>query len=122
MMLTCSKGKGVGTADVATTVIRSLNDEFRRDLSRSGVMVSAGVRMLADEALGRLFQAVQSFDAFNTGNDPYNEHDFGAVEFEGGTYFWKIDYYDLDRRYGSPDPGDPDITSRVLTIMLAEEY
>jgi hypothetical protein len=35
---------------------------------------------------------------------------------------WKIDYYDRSRRYHSPDPADPKLTVRVLTVMRADEY
>ncbi|MBN9053141.1 MAG: DUF3768 domain-containing protein [Rhizobiales bacterium] len=37
-------------------------------------------------------------------------------------YFRKIDYYDLDLRYASPDPADPAFTVRVVTIMQTGEY
>ncbi|MFZ2108608.1 MAG: DUF3768 domain-containing protein [Roseiarcus sp.] len=36
--------------------------------------------------------------------------------------FRKIDYYDRATEMGSPDPADPAATTRVLTIMLADEY
>ena len=47
------------------------------------------------------------FDDFSERNDPFGEHDFGAIEYEGNTVFWKIDYYDLDLMNHSPDPSDP---------------
>ncbi len=70
----------------------------------------------------RILQRVQTFDAFTPDNDPYYEHDFGSFEHAGKKVFWKIDCYDRDLKYGSPDPSDESVTERVLTVMLAEEY
>jgi hypothetical protein len=66
--------------------------------------------------------AVRRFDAFTPDNDPHGEHDFGAIEFGTTTYFFKIDYYDLSKTVGSPDPADLAVTHPVLSIMRADEY
>ena len=65
---------------------------------------------------------VCAFDSVTAANDPYGEHDFGAFDHAGHTVFWKIDTYDLDLTMHSPDPSDPTVTARVLTVILAEEY
>ena len=65
---------------------------------------------------------MSAFNAFSPENDPYDEHDFGAFALRGHEVSWKIDYYDAAMEWGSKDPANPDITTRVLTIMLAEEY
>ncbi|WP_156029304.1 DUF3768 domain-containing protein, partial [Sphingobium sp. DC-2] len=31
-------------------------------------------------------------------------------------------YYYLELAYGSPDAANPEVTTRVLTILLADEY
>ncbi|UIJ99248.1 DUF3768 domain-containing protein [Rhizobium leguminosarum] len=107
--------------DKAAT-IRTLNDTFRRNPTAGRVVITPGVSALLHDERLALLMIVVGFDDFNAGNDPYNEHDFGAIEQDEVSYFWKIDYYDQDYDMGSPDPANPHVTRRVLTIMRADEY
>lgn len=102
--------------------IRSLNDAFRRTFIGGAVMVTQGVEAMPLDQRRSLLQKVRTFDAFGEDNDPHHEHDFGAVDEGGERYFFKIDYYDRKTEFGSPDPADPAVTTRVLTIMRADEY
>lgn len=102
--------------------IRALNDDLRRTLTGGRLVITPGIQQLDARALRRLLQALVTYDGFTPDNDPHGEHDFGSVILEGETVFWKIDYYDSDLVYGSPDPSDPSVTTRVLTLMLACEY
>jgi len=102
--------------------IRTLNDALRRSLTGGVLMMTRGIIALGLTRQLRILEAVAAFDAFDPDNDPYGEHDFGALEVDGTRLFWKIDYLDLGLSNHSPDPADPSVTTRVLTIMLAEEY
>jgi hypothetical protein len=102
--------------------IRSLNDAFRRTFIGGAVMITAGVEAMPLDQRRSLLQKIRSFDAFSEDNDPHHEHDFGSVDEAGVRCFWKIDYYDRKTEFGSPNPADPAVTTRVMTIMLAEEY
>ena len=84
--------------------------------------MTAGVIALGQARQLTILEAVASFNTFDEDIDPYGEHDFGALDVEGERLFWKIDYYDRSLSAHSPDPADPSVTTRVLTIMLAEEY
>lgn len=102
--------------------IRDLNDAFRRTFVGGAVMITAGVEAMPTDQRRSILRKVRDFAVFSEDNDPHHEHDFGAVEEGGVKCFWKIDYYDRAMTDGSSDPADPDVTTRVLTIMLAEEY
>ena len=102
--------------------IRELNDAFRSTMAGGRVMLTAGVDALSNVHKTLLIERVRTFDSFSADNDPHGEHDFGSIGFLGRKFFWKIDYYDAEMQYGSEDPADPAKTTRVLTIMLAEEY
>jgi hypothetical protein len=104
----------------ATTRIAALNDRARQTFKECRVIITEGVQALED--VDTVLRQVQVFEAFTPDNDPYGEHDFGAIRYQGQTIFWKIDYYDLDLHMHSPDPSNETVTARVLTIMLAEEY
>src|SRR5579862_10012446 len=103
-------------------LIRALNDNFRSTFVGGRVLTTAGVAELPVDTKARLLLAVQSFSNFTKDNDPHREHDFGSIELEGERYFFKLDYYSLDLTAGSEDPSDPEQTTRVLTIMRADEY
>lgn len=117
----------------AKEAIARLNDELRFGLGvNSGGRVVMTQGMLAicgglETALGWHRQAeclriVRDFDEFTDDNNPHAERDFGSFEFRETKCFWKIDYYDLDLQGGSPNPADPKVTRRVLTILRADEY
>lgn len=102
--------------------IALLNDRFRQTFIGGKVMMTQGAASLPEETKAKVFDAVRTFTPFTEDNDPYNGHDFGLFEVEGTQFFFKIDYYDKSLEFGSENPADPDVTTRVLTIMLASEY
>ena len=102
--------------------IRSLNDKLRQHLPCGVAVMTPGVAALGLEAVDRIFKTIATFDDFCHDNDPHQEHDFGSFNAEGETIMFKIDYFDKAMTYHSPDPSDPTVTERVITIMLAEEY
>jgi hypothetical protein len=108
--------------------IRALNDAFRTQpfigaaLASDELVITRGVADYGNDFADRAVTAVRRFSNFTEDNDPHGEHDFGSFELDGIKLFWKIDYYDRKLEYGSPDPADPAVTRRVLTILLAEEY
>lgn len=119
--------------------IRRLNDAARTHPGVASLAtVTMGFQSLPElDRLGALV-AITRFDRFDGDNDPYGEHDFGAVyKLASGrwtqdrpdqpdaiaeTVFWKIDYYDPSLTYGSEAPWNPEQTKRVLTIMMGSEY
>lgn len=102
--------------------IRALNDAFRTTMTGGRVLMTAGVDALPSDVQAVVLRRVATFSEFTQENDPHGEHDFGNFTLAGRKFFWKIDYYDANMEFGSEDPADASKTTRVLTIMLAEEY
>lgn len=109
-------------ADEQKVRIRDLNDKLRKTLEGGQLFITPGIAALPADQYAAALSAVVTFENFTPDNDPRGEHDFGAIHIEDQSILWKIDYYDLSMQYLSPDPGDPIVTRRVLTIMLTHEY
>jgi hypothetical protein len=105
-----------------TARVRELNDSLRRTFIGGKVVMTDGAAALPEGELAELLERVRGFDEFTSDNDPHGEHDFGSLNLSGQTYFFKVDYYAPDMDGGSEDPADPTKTTRVLTIMRADEY
>jgi hypothetical protein len=113
--------------------IAALNDQLRGNLTRPGcdrVVLTPGIAaLIGDTSLfagfhrqAALLRLVRDFDDFSPANDPHHEHDMGSFVFEETRCFWKIDYYDLTLTAGAEDPSKADGTTRVLTILRADEW
>lgn len=102
--------------------IRRLNDQLRKTWRGGRVVLTCGMQEVVEETLTNILLAVASFDAFTPDNDPYGEHDCAILEVEGHSVLFKIDYYDKQMSMGSENPADPNVTTRVLTIMKSSEY
>ena len=123
---TCAKETGIAWKVDETfrkQRVRRLNDALRRgDVMHGTVLITSGVESLGEHACSAILNKVALFDGFNKDNDPHHEHDFGSFDHEAMKIFWKIDYYDRDLKGHSPDKANPEVTQRVLTVMLASEY
>ena len=84
--------------------------------------MTRGVSALGPEAQLVLTRRVASFDAFNADSDPHGWHEMGVIDLDGTTVWFKLDLFDTDYMYGSPEPSDPEQTRRVLTLLLPSEY
>jgi hypothetical protein len=106
--------------EVNASKIAALNDQARQSFTGCRVVITQDVQAMPD--VPNILDQVRWYDRFTPDNDPYGEHDFGSFRCAGETIFWKWDYYDVDMGMHSPDPTDRNVTTRVLTIMLADEY
>lgn len=105
--------------------IAELNDLCRKTLGATGhLTLTRGFYNIPGDVRTAILERVATLDNFTRDNDPYGEHDFGSIRYQGYHVFWKLDYYAAGSNFlrGSEDPADPKQTERVLTVMLAEEY
>ena len=108
--------------DSRAIAIRELNDRLRTTGRGGMAVLTDGVAGLGPETVATIFAAVRSFADFNPDNDPWGEHDCVSLTVGEIRLIWKIDYHDRTLAALSSDPADPELTVRVLTVMLANEY
>jgi hypothetical protein len=104
---------------IKTARIRELNDRLRRKGLGGRVVITRGIEALGPESIRGVLAAVASFDDFTENNDPWGEHDCAVLTVDSRRIIFKHDLYENPEVKGAD--GQP-ITTRVLTIMLAEEY
>lgn len=102
-----------------TARIRELNDQLRRHGVGGRVVITRGVHALGTEEMCRIVAAVAEFENFTEDNDPWGEHDCAVLTVAGRRIIFKVDLYEDPEVKGAD--GQP-ATTRVLTIMLAEEW
>ena len=109
--------------------IAKLNDELRKQIitnewkkTKNKIVQTPGISSYNQNDMQKVLAGVAYFGNFTNDNNPHKEKDLGTFNFKKEKIMWKIDYYDNDMKYHSPDKSDPNKTVRVLTIMKSKEY
>ena len=102
--------------------IAQLNNTLRKTGQGGEIFFTRSIVESTELSPVAIMLALAIYDAFDADNDPHGERDFGDIDVAGTSLFWKIDYYNSDKTFGSDDPADPDVTARVLTVMLPEDW
>ena len=108
--------------------IAALNDQLRREPMNRGlgqVLLSSGIAAQSEALKCKVLAAIAALTPkdFKKGNDPYGERDFNSFSVDGRLCLFKIDYFAKDDlRRSAEDPSDEVRTTRVMTIMFADEY
>jgi hypothetical protein len=111
-------------AETRADAIGRLNDRCRHGLDRTAriTVTAACLAALSGESLAsraiaqaHLLQALRrcTFDPRDT------ERSRGSFTVRDTEVYFTIDYYDTRLEWGSEDPADASVTTRVLTLMLA---
>lgn len=118
------------TSDMAldrTEAIARLNDRARLGLDPTAriVFTRASLATFCDpDSIEVMFVQAQLLAAFRACSfaEDSPERDFASIEFRGHKVWLMIDCYDRNLEYGSDDPADASVTTRVVTILRPSDY
>lgn len=116
--------------DTTNSVLAEQNDRFRKSVLGQAVTIdppgravlSANVAALSHADRAAIIERIINAPQFGEEIDPCGTREMGKVEVNGNPIWFKIDYYDIDYSFGSPDPTDSTKTRRVLTILFPDEW
>lgn len=108
--------------------IAQLNDLVRLGRDRQArivitahcLAVLAGDGRLVSEALAQA-EVLSAAARYQFAPGEAGERDRGEFVIRGHAVRFRIDYYDRSLEWGSQDPADPSVTTRVLTFMLPQD-
>lgn len=105
-----------GVVDKRRKIVE-LNDQLRTTFKGGRVQMTPGVYELDARLRGRAMYVLSRYRNFD--ND--SEHDGGMFIFAGYAFEWHIEYRARNGTGISPDPADPQMTSRVLTLYAIND-
>lgn len=98
--------------------IIALNDGVRTTFEGGIVLLSLGVLKVTNQNTEELKKTLAAYNRFE---GPQDEHDYGETSFRGKQIVWDIGSYDKALEDLSPDPANPNVTARFMTVYLKDE-
>lgn len=116
-------------SDTQKQKIILLNDSLRSTFQGAGgrvVITQKGIHALPENTQTKIFDAVKTVQNFEPDTDKEGLHEHGQVHLkdENLRVNFNINYFERNApyiNYGSQDPSDTDMTTRVLAISIEGE-
>ena len=102
--------------------IRLPDSGLKQTMEGGIAVISPGIAALGPSKVRRLFQTISIFDDFCAVKEPHLPGQFIPFDFDGTEIVFRIDYVYKGPPPRSPAQTDLQVTERIITINLAEEY
>lgn len=108
----------IGVKHTKDAEIRRLNDRLRVEGRGGYYKVCDRLFAYSYKRYAEVERAIRGYDDFCCDNDPQGHHSRGQVVVRGKQFAWEIGYLGSDGTGVSPDPSDPEVTTRFMLITM----
>jgi hypothetical protein len=105
-------------SDHRADTIRALNDVARQTFTGCLVVTTEAFNKFPLTTKAHVLKCVREVQDFEVRD---TEHRYGVIDYQGTEFFFHMAYYDLTLQVHSPDPANPRVTRRVLTVGVSSE-
>ena len=112
------EAKSLARVSARNSIVASLNDKCRKTQNPDNTYLCLSLIQRGDEFMKQALSQIADVSIPLAEEETDEEKGYGSTSVEGTKLSWSIDYFDLDEEDDSPDPADPKVTVRTMSVWI----